>query len=296
MSKTTLLLSKLLPNSIERKIRAYRDMYVRNYKIESLPPEIYSKELKKHSISFCTNCMNRLFHLKHTIEENIQNNEDYSEVEFVLVNYNSKDGMHEWVRKHLMKYIESGILNYYYTKEPQYFHMSKAKNLAHKLAKNEIVCNLDGDNFTGKDFAFYINYLFNQHGMDNIFHFKKDPYWGCEGRIVLSKDNFNKLGGYDESFHPAGHQDHDLIFRGKEIGLEYKKVEIENFLRYLSNSTEEKSTGLAEKKVDYYRLRDENIERSNKNLAEGKFVANEKNGWGKAKVYKNFSDEIIELN
>jgi hypothetical protein len=296
MSKTTLLLAKLLPNSLERRLRAYRDLYMRNYKVETLPPEIYSNEVKKHSISFCTNCMNRLFHLKNTIEANIESNVDYGNVEFVLVNYNSKDGMHEWVKKHLMHHIESGILNYYYTKDPEYFHMSKAKNLAHRLAKNEIVCNLDGDNFTGKDFAYYINYLFNQHGSENIFHFKKDPYWGCEGRIVLTKDNFYNLGGYDESFHPAGHQDHDLIFRGKAVGLEYSKIKIENFLRYLSNSTKEKSKGLAEKKVDYYKLRDENIEKSNRNLSEGRFVANEKVGWEKLTVYKNFEPEPIHLN
>ncbi|PTB96542.1 hypothetical protein C9994_06875 [Marivirga lumbricoides] len=293
MSKATLLLSKLLPNQLERKIRTYRDIYLRNYNIIDLPAEVYSKDLKKHSISFCTNCMNRLFHLRHTMEENIKSNLEYSDVEFVLVNYNSGDGMHEWVRKNLMSYIEQGVLNYYYTSEPQYFHMSKAKNLAHKLAKNEIVCNLDGDNFTGKDFAFYINYLFNKHGLDSIFHFKKAPYWGCEGRIVLSKVNFEKLGGYDEDFHPAGHQDHDLIFRGKAMGIDYHTIEIENFLKYLSNSTLEKSTGLAEKKVDYYKLRDENIVSSNKNIAEGRLVANAEKGWGKSVVYKNFSKEAI---
>jgi predicted glycosyltransferase involved in capsule biosynthesis len=229
------------------------------------------------------------------MEENIKSNTDYDDVEFVLVNYNSMDGMHEWVKKHLMSYIEMGVLNYYYTKEPEYFHMSKAKNLAHKLAKNEIVCNLDGDNFTGKDFAFYINYLFNTHGEENIFQFKKAPYWGTEGRLVLSKKIFEKMGGYDETFHPAGHQDHDLISRGKALGLEHRIIEIENFLRYLSNSTEEKSVGLSKGRLDYYNLRDENMIISNKNLEEGKYIANLEYGWGKTTVYKNFSTEPILL-
>ncbi|MBK6266513.1 glycosyltransferase family 2 protein [Marivirga sp. S37H4] len=296
MSKATLFLSKFIPHSLERRIRTFRDIYFRNYKIEPLPQEIYSSELHQHSISFCTNCMNRLYHLRHTMEENINANSDYGAVEFVLVNYNSRDGMHEWARKHLSKYIDQGILNYYHTKDPQYFHMSKAKNLAHKLAGNEIVCNLDGDNYTGKDFAFYINYLFNEYGLDNIFHFKKAPYWGTEGRIVLSRKNFVRLGGYDESFHPAGHQDHDLIFRGQKLGLDYKVIEVENFLRYLSNSTKEKSTGLAKGKVNYYELRDQNIEKSNKNLSDGKLVANMDKGWGKSVVYKNFSPKPIILD
>ncbi len=296
MSKATLLLSKILPHKLERRIRTYRDVYLRNYDLVSLPSDIYSEALNKHSISFCTNCMNRLYHLKHTIEENIKSNRNYGNVEFVLVNYNSKDGMHRWVKKNLMQYIDSGILNYYHTTEPKYFHMSKAKNLAHKLAKNEILCNLDGDNFTGDDFAFYINYLFNQEGLDTIFHFKKAPYWGTEGRIALTKKNFEKLGGYDEDFHPAGHQDHDLLERAKAIGLEYMNVEIENFLRYLSNSTHEKSTGLAENKVDFYKLRNENVQWSNENLESGQYVANLKEGWGRSVVYRNFEETPIAID
>ncbi len=295
MSNTTLLISKLIPHKVERKLRTLRDIYLRNYKIEDLPPVIYDKTQKQHSISFCVTCMNRLYHLRHTLKENIEGNSDYNSMEFVLVNYNSGDGLNEWVKANLLEYIDKGLLNYYYTTIPKFFHASKAKNLAHKLAKNEIVCNLDGDNYTGKDYAFYINYLFNLHGMGNVFHFRKAPYWGTEGRIVMSKKNFHRLGGYDESFYPTGHQDHDLIFRAKKMGLDYKTIEVENFLRYLSNSTKEKSSGLSEEKVNYYELRDQNIEKSKKNLAEDRLVANVDEGWGKSVVYKNFDPEPIQL-
>lgn len=291
MSALTLYLSKFIPHTLERQLRNYRDLYLRRYNIEQLPGEIYDETIPRRSISFCTNCKNRLFHLRHTVAENIKSNQAYgSNVEFVLVNYNSGDGMHEWARKNLTKFIDSGILNYYYAPDPEFYHASKAKNLAHRLAKGDILCNLDGDNFTGKDFAFYINYLFHQQGDDIILQFKKAPYWGTEGRIVLSRNNFLKLGGYDESFYPTGHQDHDLMDRAKAMGLSYQNIMIENFLRYLSNSTKEKSTGLGVE-GDYYTLRNLNRVKSRENLDTGKLTVNTGYEWGKIKVFKNFSDK-----
>jgi len=290
MSALTLVLSKVIPERWERGLRNFRDQHLRFYKIEKLPSEVYADPNNRRSISFCTNCKNRLYHLCHTVEENIKANQSYGKVEFVLVNYNSQDGMHEWVRKNLLQYIESGILNYYYASEPLHYHASKAKNLAHRLATGDIVCNLDGDNFTGKDFAFYINYLFGKFGDEIILQFKKAPYWGTEGRIVLSRKNFEKLGGYDESFYPTGHQDHDLMDRAKAYGLSYQNITIENFLRYLSNSTKEKSTGLGMEQ-DYYTLRNLNRVKSAENLATGKLTVNTDHEWGKIKVFKNFSKE-----
>ena len=175
---------------LERMVRDFRDQYFRNYKDEKLPAAIYEFSLPKQSISFCTTCMNRFFHLKKTFLKNVENNKNYSGVEFVLLNYNSQDELHEWAKKNLPPYIERGLVSYYHTTEPKSFHASKAKNLAHKVAKGEILCNLDGDNFTGKDYAFYINHQIQTKGMNGLFHFKKAPYWGTEGRIVLSKKNF----------------------------------------------------------------------------------------------------------
>jgi hypothetical protein len=47
------------------------------------------------------------------------------------------------------------------------FKWLRAKNIAHQIATGDIVCNLDADNYTGKDFAFYINLTCNQ-SMDII--------------------------------------------------------------------------------------------------------------------------------
>ena len=294
MSKLTLLMSKIFPQKLERQVRDFRDMYLRKYQVVNLPEEIFDPSLKRNSISFCTTCMNRFFHLRHTIIRNIENNLNYPNVEFVLLNYNSQDGLHEWALKHLKKYVDLGVLNYYYTTQPEFFHVCKAKNLAHRVAKGEIVCNLDGDNFTGKNFAYYINYLFEQHGGNSVFHFRKKPFWGTEGRIALSKVKFQELGGYDESFLPTGHEDHDLLNRAKAFGMEYNNIEIENFLRYLSNTTKEKSMNFEDEQAYYYDYESGNRKQSNDNIANNKLIAN-LNGQEKFPVYKNFSSELIYL-
>ena len=298
MSKLTLLLNKFIPQSLERKIRTFRDKNFRKYNIEKLPAEIYTPK-KFYSVSLCITCMNRLFHLKETIEQNIQDNASYPNIEFVLIDYNSQDGLEEYVKENLMRYIDKGILNYYKTTEPKKFHASYAKNLSHALAQGEIICNLDGDNYTGKDFAFYLNYLFNQKGENNIYQFFKRPYWGTVGRLSFYRDNFFKLGGYDEDLLPIGHEDLDLVNRARNMGINLEQTQVENFLKYLSNTTKEKAENCTDTNEDYYSLLNANIETSNENIRNGKLVANP-GGMKNFVVYKNFqkqpynSEELIK--
>lgn len=286
MLKLNSIFKRIVPKIFERSIREIRDQYFRKYNIEKLPSEIYSKELKYYSISFCITCMNRLFHLKKTLETNILDNLEYPNLEFIVVNYNSKDNLDSWMKENMQMYIDKGIVNYYRTDEPEVFHASLAKNLAHRVAKGDILCNLDGDNFTGKDYAFYLNYLFNQH-QNSFFQFTKKPFWGTEGRIAFMKTDFFKLGGYDESLLPIGHEDHDLMNRAKAIGLVYKKIQIENFLKYLSNTEIEKAENTGNKNK-YYDLENSNRKTSNMNIEKGKYIANLE-GMKNFKLFENFN-------
>ena len=56
--------------------------------------------------------MNRLEHLKVTLPKNIIDNIGYDNIEFVIVDYNSKDGLQSWINSNLKKYVDSGILVY----------------------------------------------------------------------------------------------------------------------------------------------------------------------------------------
>lgn len=57
--------------------------------------------------------MDRLFHLKKTLLKNIKNNITYPHLEFVLLDYNSQDGLEEWVVENCKEYLENGILKYH---------------------------------------------------------------------------------------------------------------------------------------------------------------------------------------
>ena len=98
-----------------------------------------------YKISFCTVCMNRLYHLKQTLPRSIKDNMDYPNVEFVLLDYNSEDGLENWVNTEMSDYIDSGVLVYYKTEEPEHFHRSHSRNVMFKLASGDILINLDAD-------------------------------------------------------------------------------------------------------------------------------------------------------
>jgi len=208
------------------------DMYIRFNKYRK-PVAIY------HRISFCVTCMNRSEHIKKTLKKNMIDNSEYPDLEFVLLDYNSSDDLQEWVFQNFKDELEIGRLIYYQTKTPKYFHMANAKNIAHNIATGDIVCNLDADNFLGKDFAFYVNTSM-QHNTDIIgVHQRNNKYIpahisDCGGRIFLTKENFLKLGGYNEEFIGWGYEDTEFKERAFIMGL--KKEEIpRGFLRSISH-------------------------------------------------------------
>src|SRR5688500_16222137 len=175
-----------------------------------------------HKISFCTVCMNRLHHLKQTLLVNIKDNDDYENLEFVLLDYNSMDGLQDYIQDNLAEYIKSGRLKYYKICEPKYFHRSHSRNLVFKLANGELICNIDADNYTGKGFASFINASFcnenliclNTIGINSAAN-KKDVL----GRICVRKEDFLAIGGYDEYIESYGFEDYDFINRLELHGI-----------------------------------------------------------------------------
>lgn len=187
---------------------------------------MWNPKPKKYKISFCTVCMNRLGFLKQTLPKNIEDNLSYGNIEFVALNYNSKDGMDNWIRAEMADYIRTGVLKYIRTNEPKYFLMSHSKNIAHKYASGEIICNVDADNFIGQGFAEYINDIF--HGNDKIYMGVNATTLnkGCFGRICMKKEDYLTLQGYDESMKGYGFEDYDMRNRLELLGREVRYIDI----------------------------------------------------------------------
>ena len=177
-------------------------------------------------LSLCTTCMGRAHHVQQTLPHNLADCVDWSRpnaVEFVLLDYSSRDGLAEWITTDpgLRPYLDAGILRFARTEGHPHFRHSHAKNMAHMLATGDYVCNVDADNFVGKGFVDYLRAVFVRRPNAIVTSNRADvrlnrgPYKGCMGRVALSKDNFLMLGGYDESdrFRGWSGEDGDLLIR-----------------------------------------------------------------------------------
>lgn len=198
---------------------------------------------RNYTISFCTVVKNRLDHIRRTLPRNIEDNSDFQNAQFVILDYNSKDGLSHWVKSELSTFIKSGKLVYYYTPEPEFFNRSHSRNMVMKLSEGDIICNVDADNFIGKGFAEFISNEFANK--KNIFlsayneEIKNMPR-DVIGRICFKKEDFYLIEGFDERMSGYGFEDHDFINRLKLAGLENKIITDYNFLKAISHSNQER--------------------------------------------------------
>jgi hypothetical protein len=183
--------------------------------------------------------MNRLSYLAQTLPVNIAENSDYSEVEFVVLNYNSKDEMDEWISSNMAAHIQSGLLKYYKTNEPEYFSLAHSKNMVTKLASGDIICNIDADNFAGPGYVHWVAEVFERNGPDTVITtIRKDaiPYRDQGGKLCFSKALFSAVNGYDESLIGYGMDDVDLANRLENAGGKRFFIEEEKFLQFIGHS------------------------------------------------------------
>lgn len=201
----------------------------------------------RYKISFCIVCMNRLHHLKETLLQNIKDNEAYSELEFIILDYNSKDGMDEWIRENMSTYIGEGRMIYYRTYEPEKFSHSHAKNLCFKLASGDVVCSINADHYTGFGFADFVNTAFNTdsnivltpidfHGTKKDYHPPKDVL----GRVCVRRSDFLNVKGFDEQMNTYGFEDYDFVNRLELCGVKRVLIEDFSYLNYIAHDNEER--------------------------------------------------------
>jgi hypothetical protein len=238
-------------------------------------------------VSFCITCKGRLNHLMQTLPENIRQNNNFSGVEFVLLNYSSPDNLDTWVKSNMSFAIHSGILMYYKTMGYDYYMPSHAKNVAHRLARGKIACNLDADNFTGPDFSEFLANLFSNN--TNVFFQPTTGEEGTAGRIAMLKKDFERLGGYDERMQLGwGQDDRDLAKRATAVGL--RPIDLPTGSAYahtLYHDDVERTrfTRVFSKKHS----QEVHTQLSRDSIAKQEFVANRGKKWGAAKVEMNFN-------
>ena len=202
-------------------------------------------------IVFCTTCRGRAQHIEQTLPRNLAENPNAT---IVLLDYNSQDGLANYLRlNHGMDMARGRLVVYSYPWASQ-FIMAHAKNLAHRLGMREggdILVTLDADNFTGPRFDEYIYNQFScgsavgpERGMflcpeivksgegKEQRRFLRDSNGelvqqnrGIAGRLVVRSQDFIKAGGYDEAFVTWRGEDTDLNARLTRMGFNARRIE-----------------------------------------------------------------------
>jgi len=170
--------------------------------------------------------MGRLKQLKKTYIKNIedclftQSTSTDIQLEFILLNWNSQDGLDKWVEKNLKKYIDDGLVKYFKTDFPTHFEMARTKNITSIYACGDIICNLDADNYLGEGFAKWVidqlkddTNIILRPSYGVLAEGEAKEFRGSSGRICMTKDLFMKTGGYDEEMGGWGYEDIDICER-----------------------------------------------------------------------------------
>ena len=186
-------------------------------------------------ISFCTTCMNRFEQLQAVLPKNVSILKKYGpEVELVVVNFIVNEEsllIDKWIKQNFQEDLNANSFKYYTTHQLKYWHASKAKNYAHSFGKGRLLYNLDCDNYLNeKEIDFLLAsdntpaYIY--HGFSSLNKFGDGTY----GRICMSQQLFQQIGGYNEKLFPVGYQDSDILLRAKKRRKgTITKANIQNF-------------------------------------------------------------------
>lgn len=226
------------------------------------------------TLSFCITCKNRFHQISQTLKKNLDDNRLHNDwIEFILVDFGSTDGLHDWIIDNFDDDLNSGYLKYYYTDELTYWHASIGKNTAHYCANHEIVVNLDCDNFVGYLGGQFViqNFLRNENIV--LHQFSGNYTDGSFGRISVLKNYFDFIGGYDESLNSIGYEDNDLINRLKMAGLHYILSPNSKYCSAIPNTKEEGMLN-TNSSLTYNEINELNGRISNSNIEKGKLIAN----------------------
>lgn len=247
-------------------------------------------------LSLITTCKGRLHHLKETLPANLKMAERHPNVEFVLVDYNSQDGMLEWAKAELEPYIKSGRLVYVHEKSAPYHSMGRSKNIALIMATGDVAANVDADNFISDSFIGTVLDAFSV-GMRVILtgpqiQSSTGPRDGTYGRIAFPMEMFHRVRGYDEALEGWGYEEWDFLRRGIGAGYGHVKVGYDKIGAALDHSDEERYVKNFDPSID--RLFTGPINKRKIDARGPGHVVNAE-GYGTAKVFVNFSKDHVRV-
>ena len=125
----------------------------------------------------------------------------------------------------MMPHIKSGRLKYYRTEEPEFFQPNHSQNITFRLSNNDIIANVDADNFTHENYAQRISDCASVAEQvlivpDNFLLPNSNRIF-LKGRFAIRKQDAYQLRGFDEDLDNGfGNDDLNFVFRAMLSGFQ----------------------------------------------------------------------------
>ncbi len=151
-------------------------------------------------LSIITTCKGRLAHLQQTLPLMAGQGRD---CEVIVVDYGCPDGTAAWVVAHFpeVKIVE--------VRAETAFHIARARNLGAQAAVSPWLMFVDADVLLAAGFAAYMRPLLAPGCYYRPAPLTPDTW----GSMLVSRDDFLAVGGYDEVLRDWGGEDDDLYHR-----------------------------------------------------------------------------------
>ena len=185
-------------------------------------------------VCICTIAMNRLHHVEKTLPVNLKEN-DKAGVNFLLLDYNSTDGLGQYVKRNYGSQIQKGKLVYYRYEGAEDFDRCHSRNMALKLAEADVLCNLDADNYAGPGFGEFVQDIFSEKESICLTGLENPWKHDASGKLCVRKEDFMEVTGYDETFDGYGFEDFDLVNRLGLNGCEPFTINRADFLKAIAH-------------------------------------------------------------
>jgi hypothetical protein len=164
-------------------------------------------------IDIVTTCMGRLSHLQRSLplmlaQENVR---------CILVDYSCPEQCGDWVEEHLPEVQVVRVPG------QEEFNVSKARNAGARAGRSPWIFFLDADRLMRPGFlGFARATLFPDNFLTVSPYYRDVPF--AVGNCIVSRHDYETIGGYDEQFLGWGGEDVDFIVRLEFQGLQHIRI------------------------------------------------------------------------
>lgn len=157
-------------------------------------------------LSLITTCKNRLPHLKQTLPLMLQQ----PRAEVIVVDYGCEQGTSAWVKEHhpAAKLVQ--------VNDDPVFCASRARNMGAKTASYKTLCFVDADVLIHLELG---KWLETNEKPNGFYLYEDRTDLELFGFLIVAREHFFKVNGYDEGFRGWGGEDTDLYERLSRTGL-----------------------------------------------------------------------------